>query len=100
SASLPQQWEELQIHHTSPRVHGRASEPAFVDHDCVAGAEELGNGGDEAYDVPVDVAADLDRAAVATRRIAAGNRDRRLHGHVGDIGILAGQNDLAEDEER
>src|SRR5207244_9858706 len=42
--------------------------------------------------------ADLDAVLLRARRIAARDRDRGLDRHVGDVGILAGQGDLAEDE--
>src|SRR5665213_102061 len=47
-----------------------------------------------------DVAGDLDIAMTSARRKTAGNRDRLLHRHVGDVRMLAGLGDLAQDEER
>ena len=49
---------------------------------------------------PLIVPADLDLVLEGARRVAAGDRDRGLDRHVGDVGILAGQGDFAEDEER
>ena len=76
-------------------------EPPLLDHDGVAGPQRI---------VERHVAVDLLAAAVAgqirpcsligARREAAGDRDRRLRRHVGDVRILPRRGDLAEDEER
>ena len=67
------------------------SEPALGDHDGVAGLHRRGDRDRAARQLAARRTADLDRLALGARAEAAGDRDRGLHRHVGDVGILAGK---------
>src|SRR5665213_1399964 len=74
--------------------------PTLLHHDRIAGAERIVE-----RHVAVElllriVARHLDLALAGARGKATGNRDRRLRRHVGDVRVLAGIGDFAENEER
>src|SRR5215218_2441809 len=86
--------------HCGSRERGGWSEPAFADEDGIAGADLEGEGDPAAVELALGGAADLDRLLLGARGEAAGNGDGGFRRHVGDVGVLAGRGDLAEDEER
>ena len=78
----------------------RSSEVALTHIDGVAGLDRIAERQHGGADLSVDAARDLHGMCVGARREAAGDRHGLLHGHAGNVGILAGGGDFAHGEER